>query len=187
MPGADRLLERAVRRRDDPDVDLLRDDAADGLEAPVLEHPQELHLELGAHLADLVEEDRPAVGELEATDAVRDSAGEGAALVAEHLALEEVLGDRAAVHRHEAACCACRQPVQRGRDELLARAALTRDEDRCVRRRHAPDDLEDGQHARMPADDALEHAVGAVSLLRRSLLLLHFASPGPVSLRRATT
>jgi hypothetical protein len=75
--------------------------SADGLEAAVLEHAEELHLELRAHLADLVEEDGAAVGELEAADPARDRAGEGAALVAEHLALEQLLRNRAAVHRHE--------------------------------------------------------------------------------------
>ena len=43
--------------------------AADALEAPLLEHAQELGLELGLELADLVEEERAAVGELEAAAA----------------------------------------------------------------------------------------------------------------------
>ena len=39
--------------------------AADALELPLLEHPQQRELHLRRQLADLVEEDRPAVGQLE--------------------------------------------------------------------------------------------------------------------------
>jgi hypothetical protein len=46
------------------------------------------------HLADLVEEERAAVGLLEAADAAAVGAGEGALLVAEELGLEERLRDR---------------------------------------------------------------------------------------------
>ena len=55
-------------------------------------------------LADLVEEERAAVGLLEAPLATRDRAGERAALVAEQLALEERLGERRAVQRARTAC-----------------------------------------------------------------------------------
>ena len=42
------------------------DGAADALELAVLDHAQELGLQLERQLADLVEEERAAVGELEA-------------------------------------------------------------------------------------------------------------------------
>ena len=54
-------------------------------------------------LADLVEEQRAAVGQLEAALALRDGAGERALLVTEQLALEQRLGQRRAVDRHERA------------------------------------------------------------------------------------
>ena len=57
----------------------------------LLQHAQELHLHLAGELADLVEEQGAAVRELEATGLLRDRAGERAALVAEELALEQVL------------------------------------------------------------------------------------------------
>ena len=46
----------------------------------------------GRQLADLVEEDRPAVGELEAPLAPLQGPGEGAPLVAEQLGLDQALG-----------------------------------------------------------------------------------------------
>ena len=52
-------------------------------------------------LADLVEEERPALGQLELALALDVGAGEGAALVPEELGLEEGLGDGAAVDGHE--------------------------------------------------------------------------------------
>ena len=66
MPARDELLEVAVGRRDEANVDADRLDAADALELALLQRAQELHLHLDGDLADLVEEERAAVGELEA-------------------------------------------------------------------------------------------------------------------------
>ena len=55
------------------------------------------------HVADLVEEERAAVRGLELADAPLVGAGERAALVAEELALEELVRDRRAVERDERA------------------------------------------------------------------------------------
>jgi hypothetical protein len=57
-------------------------------------------------------------------------AGEGAALVAEELALHQVLGDGGAVDLDEGPSLRGGVLVQGARDELLARAALARDEHR---------------------------------------------------------
>ena len=72
--------------------------AAEPLECALLEHPQQLGLQLERQVADLVEEQRAAVGQLEAArPSRRDGAGEGALLVAEQLALEQAGGQRGAV------------------------------------------------------------------------------------------
>jgi hypothetical protein len=84
--------------------------AADAIELAVGEHAQEPGLQVERHVADLVEEERSAVGLLEATAACRLRAGEGAALVAEQLRLEQVLRDRRGVdgdERTAGAGCAC--------------------------------------------------------------------------------
>ena len=80
--------EVAVRRGDEADVDLDRLRTADPLELLLLQDAQQLRLELERDLADLVEEQRAAVGHLEAADLLGDGAGEGAPLVPEELALE---------------------------------------------------------------------------------------------------
>ena len=83
-------LEIAVGGGDDAHVDGDALVAAQLGELGVLQHVQQLGLERRLHLADLVEEDRAAVGLLELADARRRRAGEGALLVAEQLALEQL-------------------------------------------------------------------------------------------------
>ena len=61
----DRAAQVLVRRRDDPHVDLDRRRLADPPDLALLERAQELRLEPRARLADLVDEERAAVGLLE--------------------------------------------------------------------------------------------------------------------------
>ena len=63
------------------------------------------------HVADLVEKQRAAVGQLEAARAVRDGAGEGALLVAEQLRLEQRLRQRGAVDLDERLAARARRAV----------------------------------------------------------------------------
>src|SRR2546422_10520009 len=58
-----------VRGGNDADVHLDRAWRAEALEFPFLENPQQGELRVGLKIADLVEEDRAAVGELEAAKA----------------------------------------------------------------------------------------------------------------------
>ena len=85
-------------------------------------------------VADLVEEQRAAVGELEAAAARGlDGAGERALLVAEELREEQRLDEGRAVDRDEGARGALARPVDRLRHELLARAALAAHEHAAAR------------------------------------------------------
>src|SRR5262249_42003221 len=95
-------------------------------------------------VADLVEEDRPAVRDLEAALLARARAGEGAALVAEELAEQQRLDERRAVDLHEGLVAPRRAVVDRVGDELLAGAALAADEHEAVARRDA---IDERQHA----------------------------------------
>ena len=120
------------------------------------EHAQQLGLQRRVHLADLVEEERAAVGGLEAADARARGAGEGALLVAEELALEQVLGDRGAVDDDEGLVARGAEIVDRARDELLAGAALAGDQHGRARRRDALDGAEHAAHHLALADQAPE-------------------------------
>src|SRR5262249_11447457 len=102
------------------DLDGLR--TADPLELLLLQDAQQLRLELERDLADLVKEQRGAVGHLEAADFLGDGAGEGAPLVPEELALEETRRNGGAGELHERAVAAVAAVVDGPREHLLARA-----------------------------------------------------------------
>src|SRR6185503_9340186 len=96
---------------------------------------EELRLEGGSDVADLVEEHRPAVRHLELPALLLVRAGERALLVPEQLGLEELLGERDAVDDDERLVRPPAPPVDRARDDLLARPALAEQQyDRAARR-----------------------------------------------------
>ena len=126
---------------------------ADALELLLLQHAQHLGLRGRGHVADLVEEERAAVGLLELADALPVGAGERALLVAEQFALEQRLGDRGAVDRQERLVGAVGVLVDRAGDQFLAGAALAEDQHGHVLGGDAADGLVDLLHGRRAADD----------------------------------
>jgi len=102
----------------------------------VLEHAQQRRLQLEIELADLVEEDRPAGGALEATRVPRARTREGAALVTKELALDQGRGERGTVGVHEGRAAARRQVVQGARHQTLPHAGLAAEQHRGLERRH---------------------------------------------------
>jgi hypothetical protein len=115
-----------VRRRDDAHVHLHGRGAADALERALLEDPQQLDLCLQRKVADLVEEERPPVGQLDATGLATRGAREGALLVSEQLALEQGVGQRRAVDRDEGTGAPGRLPVDRARRDLPSSSSTSR-------------------------------------------------------------
>ena len=98
------------------------------LDLGFLQDPQQLGLHGKRQFANFVEEERAAVGEFEAARFVLERAGEGPARMASKPALEQVLGNRAAVHLYERAFLARAAFVDSAGDEFLARAAFALDE-----------------------------------------------------------
>ena len=92
------------------------------------------------------------MGELEATDPPLERPGEGALLVAEDLALEQRLRNGGAVDGDERIAMTGRQLVERARRQLLAGAALAREQDGRGRGRRQ---LEQAEH--LPHDRARPH------------------------------
>ena len=118
------------------------------------------------HLADLVQEERPAVGLLEAAGARALGSGEGTGLVAEELALDQAFGDRAAVDGYELLGAPARLGVDGAGGDLLAGPALAEEE-------HG--DLVPGgalQEAHCPPDR------GRLALDRREAFAVEFAAEG---------
>jgi hypothetical protein len=146
-------LEVLVRGGDHAHVRGERRVPTDAVVVAVREHAQEPRLQVGRHVADLVEEERPALGLLEAPAAHRLRAGEGPSFMAEELALQEVFRDRGGVDRDERLGRSRAVAVQRPRDELLAGARFPRDEDGRMRLREAPDRAEHLLHRRRLPED----------------------------------
>src|SRR6185503_10621047 len=156
-------LEIAVRRGDEPDVDLAADRVAHPANLRVLKHPQELDLQRGRHLADLVEEDGSLVRGLEEPDSIFVGPGEGALLVPEELALEQVLREGAAVDRDEISVLPRTVLVNGARHEFLPRSGLAVDEHRNLGRDHLLHQLDHALHPRALPD---QEAVADVLLER---------------------
>ena len=79
----------AVRGGDEPHVHFQLTRPAEAAELLHLQDVQQLGLQLDRELADLVEKDRPMIGQLEEPDLALLRVGKGALLVAEQLGVEE--------------------------------------------------------------------------------------------------
>ena len=112
------------------------------------------------HFADLVEQEGAAVRRLEFTEAAGDGAAEGAPLMAEQLAFQQVLGDGGAVQRDEGAGGAAGAAVDVAGQHLLAAAALAGDQDACLGAGDLLGAADRGQHGRVPRDDGVALARG---------------------------
>src|SRR5262249_46182466 len=117
----DHVLQIAMGSRDEAHVRAQRLYAAEAFVFAILKQPEEFHLDGRRDFADLVQEQGAAFGELDATGLARRRAGERALLVAEELALEQVVREGRAMHLHEGPARTRAALVQRSRDELLAR------------------------------------------------------------------
>ena len=85
-------------------------------------------------------------------DPVAAGVGEGALHMAEQLAFEQILGDRAEIDRDQDLVGAARAAVELARDQLLAGAVLAEDEDVGLGRPGALDQRPDPRHRRRIAE-----------------------------------
>src|SRR5262249_6254731 len=90
---------------------------------------EQFGLKLEWDVADFVEEQRAAVGQLEAADLLVQGAGESATLVAEKFGFEEARRNRGAIDFHESAFAARAEVVDGASDELLAGACFSENQD----------------------------------------------------------
>src|SRR5512134_97095 len=169
-PLRDARLEVVVGGGDDAHVGLHGLMAAHAVEVPVRQHPQQPRLQLGRHVADLVEKERAPLRLLEAPAPLRLRPRERAALVAEKLRLEQLARDGRGIDCNERPGRARTVTVQRARHELLAGAGLPGDEDRGVRLGQAADRAKHLLHRRRLAEDlGADIRLVAGALLPRAL------------------
>ena len=148
---AHRAREILVGGGDDPHVDADRLGAAQSLDLFGLDRAQQFGLGFRSQIPHFVEQQRTGVGHLEPADPASGGSGKRAALVAEHLALDQVARDRRAVDAHEWAITPRTRFVDRRRHELLAGPRLTADEHARIARRHPRDQIRDSPHRRAGA------------------------------------
>ena len=159
-----------MRGGDQAHVDRLRLAPAETHHLAFLERAQQAHLQPDLEVADLVQEERAAVRQLELARA-RLHSGRDASLDAEELALEQRLGQRGAVHRHQRPRPS-RALMQQAGDQLLAGAALAPHQHVDAARRDALDHLEHPPYRRGLSDDALSGDLVNQALLEQLVLLL---------------
>jgi hypothetical protein len=127
---SDLVFQIFVRRRDDADVHFDRARRAQPLDLALLQDAKNLGLGLGAHVADFVQEDRPAIGHLELADLLLGGPREGAALVAEEFRLDQLFRNRRAIDLNETFAGAQTGAMNRACDQFLADTALSQNEHR---------------------------------------------------------
>jgi hypothetical protein len=142
------LFQVLVRGGNDAHVALQRLVAADAVELPVGQHAQQPRLQVEGHVADLVQEQRAAVGLFEAPAACGLRAGEGTALVAEELASSRSLGMAAVLMATKRPVGTRAVFVQRARHQFLAGAAFAGDEHGDVALAQPADGAEHVLHGR---------------------------------------
>ena len=161
------LFEIPVTRRNDPRVRMDFRVRAEALKPSVLRHAQQLRLKLRRHLANLIEKDRPPRRLLEAPDALRRRTRERPALVTEQLALQQRLGNGRAVHLHQRSGSTPAPGMDDIRENLLAHAALAREQDAALRGRHQRRVPKDGLQQRAARNDLRRQLLVLVELHRR--------------------
>ena len=161
-----------LRGGDDAHVGLDRGAAADRGVFALLQHPQQAGLRLHRHVADFVEEQRAALGLLEAARGAGVGAGECAALVAEQFRFDEIARDRRHVDGDEGAVAPLAVVVQRARDQFLAGAGLAGDHHGEVGLHQARQHPVDFLHRRRAADQRNRIELGFVGVVGDPLLRL---------------
>src|SRR5439155_733464 len=119
----------------------------------VFENTEQLRLNRKLQLPDLVEEQGSVSCCLEGALAKAVGAGKRAALMSEQLALDELFGQRGAVHRNQRGARARSQPVQFARNQFLSRAAFPDNQDAAWNRRHTRDRGTQRPHRYTVADE----------------------------------
>src|SRR5437762_7636689 len=89
FPLLNHLSEFAIGGCDQACIGSQGARASQPFELPFLEHAQQLGLKLERDVADLIQKYRSAISQLKAADALSNSAGKSAFLVAEELAFEQ--------------------------------------------------------------------------------------------------
>ena len=123
----DGALQRFVGGGKDAHVNRDVPLAAEAGKFAVLQYVQELRLQRGMHLADLIEEDGAVIGLLELAELLAVGAGERTRLVAEELTFEKLTWYRGAIHFDEWLVAAGGVSIHHARDDFFTGTTFTAD------------------------------------------------------------
>ena len=126
------LLQVLVGGSNHTHIGFHRAMTAHPVEMAVAEDPQQPGLQVKRHVADLIEEQGAAIGLLEAAAAHGLRAGEGTALMAKQLGLQQILGNSRRVDRHKGPVGTWRMLVQCAGHQLFTRTRFAGDHHRDV-------------------------------------------------------
>src|SRR3989304_5433282 len=121
-------LQRSVAGGQDSDVDLDRTAGAHLLVFSLLKHAQELRLQVQGKVADLVEEERPPVGQLKTPLARSYGAGDRAFFMAEQFRFEQRFRQRRAVDLDQRTARSWAGKVDGLGNQLFSRARFAADQ-----------------------------------------------------------
>ena len=167
------LIEVAPRGREEAHVDGEGPLAADTGDGAALDRAEQLRLQLQRELADLVDQERAAVGALEDALAHRHRAGERPLLVPEQLRLDQVGRDGGAVEDDEGAIATPALLVERLGELLLAGARLPFQDHRDVGHGEAGEERIETTHRRAGPEGAAEARLRRQRRSGGSALRLH--------------
>ena len=160
-----------VGRGDDAHVHLGRAARTHSVHFAFLQGTEQFHLCVQRQLADLIEEQRAAIGLDKLAGGFGNSAGKRALLMAKQDRLHEVFRNGAAVDRHERLARPGAGALNAARDHFLTHTAFAQDQHRNIRGRPALCHADDAAHRRGGGNHVLElHA--AFGLAREAF---HFA------------
>src|SRR6266404_5138579 len=165
---ANHLFQVLVGCSNDANIDSCCACTADRLKLTLLEHAEQLGLKLEWHVSNFIEEQSAVIRQREAADMRIDGARKGSTFVSEELAFEKAGGHRRAVHLDQISVSTGAELVNRSRDDFLACAGLSGNQDGCVRAGHGLQLIENGaQAAAAPYDRVQERGFRAFWLARR--------------------
>jgi hypothetical protein len=137
----------------------------------ILEHVQQLGLQMRAHFGDFVEKDGALVGEFEFAGLRTDCAGESTLFKAEQLGFQQFSRQRGAVHFYEGLIAALGTQVNHARDNFLADAAFAADKNWDIDGSNLQNLLTDADHLRTGREEA-EVFGHLIAIVAQRLILL---------------
>ena len=155
-----------VGRSDDADVDLDRLLPADPVELALGQHAQQARLQRRRHVADLIEKQRAAICLFEPSHPPGIGTGERAFLVPEQFRFEQFGRDSRGIERNKRLVGSRTVFVQSPRDELLAGAGLTGDQNSHARACQPPDGPKHLLHGGRLADQRRDILLVGFGILR---------------------